>query len=355
MRPGEKGGWEGEHSRHKLSRSQTRLIIEWMEAMHCQSMHRCVCVRVAHLGHQAAVDHHRGAAIKVEAPAVAALLVGVQVNAARLGGGAEHEVQALRCRAVRPGGECEKHTSMQRTTENSGAGHGQRGSHPVPRTWFSLRSWWWLPLPLLMTSTPARPRPMCGASGVKSSSHVSAASTVSQKHRAAGGTWRYGVTVQAVQAGQGNVKWVWLRADVNSRPSWVLVELAGRLSVHVPASPKGHRACPDSCCTSAGSVCSSVQRRRFQVAKYRVSLQQEGRQAALMTYLSRIVWGIYLPACFPHSQGSGHHHHTQNSVISLPTDQPVVAVVGEVQLGADEQHAAVQQKQPAGQEGTRPC
>jgi hypothetical protein len=29
--------------------------------------------------------------------------------------------------------------------------------------WFSFRSWWWLPLPLLMISTPARARSMCGA------------------------------------------------------------------------------------------------------------------------------------------------------------------------------------------------
>jgi hypothetical protein len=43
---------------------------------------------------------------------------------------------------------------------------------------------------------------------------------------------------------------------------------------HPPASPKGHCRCPVSCCTSAGSECSSVCRRRFQVAKYRVSLQQ---------------------------------------------------------------------------------
>lgn len=27
---------------------------------------------------------------------------------------------------------------------------------------FSLRSWWWLPLPLLMISTPARASAMCG-------------------------------------------------------------------------------------------------------------------------------------------------------------------------------------------------
>jgi hypothetical protein len=47
---------------------------------------------------------------------------------------------------------------------------------------------------------------------------------------------------------------------------------AGRPSA-APASPKGHRCWPVSCCSSAGSVCSSTWRRRFQVAKYRVSLQ----------------------------------------------------------------------------------
>jgi hypothetical protein len=41
--------------------------------------------------------------------------------------------------------------------------------------WSSLRSWWWLPLPLLMISTPLSARPMCGDLGVNSSSQVSAA------------------------------------------------------------------------------------------------------------------------------------------------------------------------------------
>jgi hypothetical protein len=35
-------------------------------------------------------------------------------------------------------------------------------------------TWWWLPLPLLMISTPESARSMCGARGVKSSSQVSA-------------------------------------------------------------------------------------------------------------------------------------------------------------------------------------
>ena len=48
-----------------------------------------------HLGHQAAIDNHRGTAIKVQPPAVAALLVGIQVDAARLGCGAHHQLQAL--------------------------------------------------------------------------------------------------------------------------------------------------------------------------------------------------------------------------------------------------------------------
>lgn len=44
-------------------------------------------------------------------------------------------------------------------------------------------SWWWEPLPLEMISTPLRARAMCGAWGVNSSSHVSAASAVSFRDR----------------------------------------------------------------------------------------------------------------------------------------------------------------------------
>ena len=47
------------------------------------------------LRHKLAVDGDAGAAVIVEAPAVAAALVGVQVYAARLGGRAAHEVHAL--------------------------------------------------------------------------------------------------------------------------------------------------------------------------------------------------------------------------------------------------------------------
>lgn len=65
-------------------------------------------------------------------------------------------------------------------------------STPSALAWFSFRSWWWLPEPLETTSTPASASPMCGACGVNSSSHVSAASTASRKHRAAKLTRRGG-------------------------------------------------------------------------------------------------------------------------------------------------------------------
>jgi hypothetical protein len=57
------------------------------------------CERVGppHLCQHAAVDDDAGAAVKVEAPAVAAALVGVHVHAARLGRGAPDQVYALVC------------------------------------------------------------------------------------------------------------------------------------------------------------------------------------------------------------------------------------------------------------------
>ena len=48
-----------------------------------------------------------------------------------------------------------------------------------------LPTWWWLPLPLVMISTPASAILMCGELGVNSSSQVSLPSTASEKHSAA--------------------------------------------------------------------------------------------------------------------------------------------------------------------------
>ena len=47
----------------------------------------------------------------------------------------------------------------------------------------SFRSSWWLPLPLVMISTPLRLCLMCGLAGVKSSSQVSTPSEVSRNSR----------------------------------------------------------------------------------------------------------------------------------------------------------------------------
>jgi len=46
-------------------------------------------------------------------------------------------------------------------------------------------SWWCEPLPLEMISMPLKDSAMCGARGVNSSSHVSAASVVSENDSAA--------------------------------------------------------------------------------------------------------------------------------------------------------------------------
>lgn len=135
-----------------------------------------------HLRHQLPVDRHTRAAVKVQPPAVTAALVGVQVHAARLAFGVGwngwngwHGSGSVGWLAGR------------RTWRISGATGGRawimNGQQPTlavaPRIRSSrvssLRSWWCEPEPLLMISTPARHSGMCGAAGVNSSSHVSAA------------------------------------------------------------------------------------------------------------------------------------------------------------------------------------
>ena len=135
------------------------------------------------------------------------------------------------------------------------------------------RAWWWLPLPLPTTSTPDSASAMCGEAGVKSSSHVSAASTASS-HRSA-------------------------------------------------ASPIGQLAWPVAARNAGGRPCSSVSRGRFQVAKYRVSLG-----------------GCIL--CQPSAALCTRHPEEPAGKLALGA-APVVAVVGQRQLGAQQQHSTVQQ------------
>mmetsp|Transcript_7304 Transcript_7304/g.20761 ORF Transcript_7304/g.20761 Transcript_7304/m.20761 type:complete len:209 (+) Transcript_7304:3087-3713(+) len=85
----------------------------------------------------------------------------------------------------------------------------------------SLRSRWWLPLPLVKISTPSSPAAMWGAAGVKSSSQLSGATTVSFVSRA--------------------------------------------------ASPNGHARCPEAAVTSTGSRSSSSVPGRCQGVNQRLS------------------------------------------------------------------------------------
>ena len=164
-----------------------------------------------HLRHKLAVDRDTGAAVVVEAVAVAALLVGIQVDAAGLGRPVPDQVQPL-----------VQLPQLRQQSPGSGPRNASDASTKPEQQHVVAATWWWLPLPLVMISTPESARAMCGAAGVKSSSHVSAASTASFSCSA--------------------------------------------------ASPRGHARCPVMRRTSCGSPCSSTSRGRFQLLKYLDSL-----------------------------------------------------------------------------------
>ena len=182
--------------------------------------------RLTHLCNELAVDCNAGAAVVVEAVAVAALLVGVQVHAAGLGRPVPDQVQSLvqlpQLQVPRQPVSRQNFSHRPIPEHIPQPKHQEKPSCSRVRYTSALITWWWLPLPLVMISTPDSASAMCGAAGVNSSSHVSAASTASFSCSA--------------------------------------------------ASPRGHVRCPVTRRTSAGRPCSSTSRGRFQLLKYLDSL-----------------------------------------------------------------------------------
>jgi hypothetical protein len=119
---------------------------------------------LAALCHQLAVDCNARAAIKVQAAAITPLLVGIQVHAASLQAAHNQSSRvsagplAARAQQLSPSHAANK-TAACFTFAVAPLMSSTRVS--------SFLSWWWLPLPLLMISTPASARLMCGALHLK--------------------------------------------------------------------------------------------------------------------------------------------------------------------------------------------
>jgi hypothetical protein len=148
--------------------------------------------------------------------------------------------------------------------------------------WSSLRSWWWLPLPLLMISTPASARSMCGACargrgqagdgggrrGLKPGQPTRAAAAAAAEQ-----SWwkrRGGPGRRSAGAGAGAPALRLHTARRTPCPAAACPPTCGvNSSSHVSAatvaswnastaSPKGTDSWPPSACSAGGSVCSST-------------------------------------------------------------------------------------------------
>lgn len=187
---------------------------------------------------------------------------------------------------------------------------------PIARFRAADLSWWWELLPLLMMSTPFSADAMCGASGVKSSSHVSHAIVASLRES--------------------------IKSPASHRSQCLPVEQpiqrthgAYRHGRGGQQRSKHHR--------TYGTGCLSAQwlQRQWQIKLLCLSHMLPRRKIPPLSARPQLPVTARSPDVSAGAASSARHH------VPSQRSGPVVAIIRKVLLGSDGQDAPVQQEDPA--------